>query len=110
MNSAIASAVRGGWSYSRDFTPRLFASTLNDYEHDRFQNLDLRFVAGGVLGFNAIKSDRTNLAVLAGADYERENFMQGVERDSGEANSGTTSCTSSHPPPMSPNPSASSPT
>jgi hypothetical protein len=88
VTSAIASAVRGGWSYNRDITPRLFVSTLNDYEHDRFQNLDLRFVAGGGLGLNTIKSDKTNLSFLLGGDYERENFMEGLERDSGEANFG----------------------
>ena len=45
-------------AYHRDLTPRLFVSTLNDYEHDRFQNLDLRFVAGGGLGVNLIKVRR----------------------------------------------------
>jgi hypothetical protein len=88
VTSAIASAVRGGWSYNHQLNSKLFVSTLNDYEHDRFQNLDLRFVAGGGLGFQTIKTERTNLAFLAGADYERENFIQGVERDSGEANFG----------------------
>jgi putative salt-induced outer membrane protein YdiY len=88
VTSTIASALRGGWSYNRQLGNRLFASTLNDYEHDRFQNLDLRFVAGGGLGFNAIKGEMTNLTFQAGGDYERENFMQGLERDSAEANFG----------------------
>jgi hypothetical protein len=88
VTSSIAGALRGGWTYSRQITPRLFVSTLNDYEHDRFQNLDLRFVAGGGLGLNAIKNAKTNLAFLGGADYERENFIQGVERNSAEINFG----------------------
>ncbi len=46
QTGTTAKAVRGGWSYSRNLGPRLFLNAFNDYEHDRFQNLDLRFVAG----------------------------------------------------------------
>jgi hypothetical protein len=88
VTSAIASAIRGGWTYNHQLSPRLFASTLNDYEHDRFQNLDLRFVAGAGLGFNAFKGEKSTLSFQAGGDYERENFMEGLERDSAEANFG----------------------
>src|SRR5579871_4992835 len=66
-SSTVASAVRGGWTYSRDLNPRFFVTTLNTYEHDQFQSLDLRFVAGG--------------------DYEREDFTT-LNRNSGEANFG----------------------
>ena len=33
----------------------------SDYEYDRFQDLDLRFVVGGGLGYIAIKDDRKRL-------------------------------------------------
>ena len=46
----VASAIRGGWKYNRNLTPRFFVTAMNDYEHDRFQNLDLRFVVGGGAG------------------------------------------------------------
>ncbi|HEY2016449.1 MAG TPA: DUF481 domain-containing protein [Bryobacteraceae bacterium] len=88
IESTIASAVRGGWTYNRDLTPRFFVSTLNTYEHDRFQSLDLRFVAGGGFGVNALKTDKANLSIQAGGDYERENFTNNLHRDSGEANFG----------------------
>jgi putative salt-induced outer membrane protein YdiY len=88
VTSAIANAFRGGWTYNRQIAPKLFLSTMNDYEHDQFQSLNLRFVAGGGLGLNAIKSDRTSLDLLVGPDYERENFKFGLERDSGEVNFG----------------------
>jgi putative salt-induced outer membrane protein len=88
VNSVTASAIRGDWSYNRDLNPRLFVSTLNAYEHDRFQNLDLRFVAGGGFGVNAIKQPNTSLAFTGGGDYMRENFTLGIERDSAEANVG----------------------
>jgi len=88
LNSTTANAVRGGWAYNRDVTPRLFLSTLNDYEHDAFQGLDLRFVAGGGVGLNAIKTERTNLTIGGGGDYSRENFSGHPARNSGEANFG----------------------
>jgi len=88
VSAQTANAIRGGWSYNRDLTPRIFVATLNDYEHDRFQGLDLRFVAGGGLGFNAIKKPNTTLAFIGGANYSRENFIIGIHRNSAELNFG----------------------
>ena len=96
VSSAIASAIRGNWTYSRDLTPRFFVSTLNSYEHDRFQSLDLRFVVGGGFGVNAIKTDKLNLSFSGGGDYEHESFeatpttssLVSLSRNSGEANFG----------------------
>jgi hypothetical protein len=88
ISSTVANAIRGGWSYNRDLTPRLFVSTFNDYEYDQFQNLDLRFVIGGGLGFNAIKTETTTLALIGGGDYNHEKFSTGVNRNSGEINFG----------------------
>ncbi len=88
MTSAIASAMRGGWSYNRNIGPRFFFNTLNDYEHDRFQNLDLRFVIGAGAGYRAIKRENLTLDVDAGGDYDRENFLDGLHRNVGEFNFG----------------------
>jgi Protein of unknown function, DUF481 len=88
VTSTIASAVRGGWTYNRNLTPRFFFTTLNTYEHDRFQNLDLRFVAGGGFGVKALKTEKANLSFLGGGDYSRENFTNNLHRNSGEANFG----------------------
>ncbi|HYW48451.1 MAG TPA: DUF481 domain-containing protein [Bryobacteraceae bacterium] len=87
VTSTIASAVRGGWAYNRDVSPKLFVSSLNSYEHDSFQHLNLRFVAGGGFGVNAVKTARTTLSISGGGDYSRENFT-GLSRNSGEANFG----------------------
>jgi putative salt-induced outer membrane protein YdiY len=103
VSSATASAVRGGWAYSRDLNPRVFLTTLNEYEHDRFQSLDVRAVFGGGAGWNAVKTKKTTLSLQAGGDYERENFTT-LTRNSAEVNfgddllwkaSGTTSVTQS---------------
>ena len=84
INSATANAIRGAWTYNRDFTPRFFVSTLNTYEHDQFQSLRLRFVAGGGFGVNAVKHGKASLSFTGGGDFERENFTT-LQRDSGEA-------------------------
>jgi Protein of unknown function, DUF481 len=73
-----ASAVRGGWSYSRNLTSKLFATAFNDYEYDKFQNLDLRFVLGGGLGYSVWKSERGQLDLVGGVAYNREKFDPAV--------------------------------
>jgi putative salt-induced outer membrane protein YdiY len=90
LTSTIASAVRGGWSYNRNVTPRFFVSAMNSYEHDGFQNLDLRFVAGLGAGLKAIRREAVTLDLEAGGDYARENFLDGVHRNVAEANFGDT--------------------
>jgi putative salt-induced outer membrane protein YdiY len=74
VNSDTAQAIRGGWKYGRKLGSRLTIDTFNDYEYDRFQNLDLRFVIGGGIGYSVWKSDRGFLALQGGADYNHEKF------------------------------------
>ena len=88
QTSTIASSERGGWKYNRNLSSRIFFSTFNDYEHDRFQNLDLRFVLGAGAGYKAVKRETLSLDFDAGADYSRENFMNGLHRNSAEINFG----------------------
>ncbi len=71
-----AQAIRGGWAYQRNITSRLFGNVFNDYDYDRFLLLDLRFVFGGGLGYNVIKTDRTLLTVGGGGAYNRESFAE----------------------------------
>jgi hypothetical protein len=85
-----AEAIRGGWGYNRDVSPRIFLNVFNDYEYDRFQNLDLRFVLGGGGGFIAWRGERGRLDLLGGAAYNRESFSAlgtspDFTRDSAEA-------------------------
>ncbi|MBY0374722.1 MAG: DUF481 domain-containing protein [Bryobacteraceae bacterium] len=85
-----AQAIRGGWGYNRNLSKRVFINTFNDYEYDRFQNLDLRFVLGGGLGYAAWQSERGRLDVVGGAAYNREKFdpirpQQPFVRNSAEA-------------------------
>jgi len=88
VNSTIASAIRGGWKYDRNLSPRMFLTGFNDYEHDRFQSLNIRFVGGGGAGVKVVKSDTTKLDFDAGIDYQREDFLDNFNRNSAEANFG----------------------
>jgi hypothetical protein len=83
-SSDTAHAIRGGVAYDHNVNPRLFANAFNDYEYDRFQNLDLRFVLGGGLGFHAVKAERSRLDLVAGFDFNHSKFGTPLTRNSGE--------------------------
>ncbi len=84
-NADTAEAVRGGVAYDHNANSRLFFNVFNDYEYDRFQNLDLRFVIGGGVGFHAVKTDRSRLDLLAGVAYNRSSFSTPFVRNAAEA-------------------------
>jgi putative salt-induced outer membrane protein YdiY len=75
-----ANTVRGGIRYDRDLTKKLFAYVFTDLEHNGLQDLTLRFVLGGGLGYHAIRRERTQLDLLGGLDWNREIF-KGDEND-----------------------------
>jgi putative salt-induced outer membrane protein YdiY len=85
LNDKFAQAVRGGWAYNKSVNPRFFFNMFNDYEYDRFQNLDLRFVLGGGFGYNAVKKENQRLDLLGGLSYNREKFSTPLTRNSAEA-------------------------
>jgi putative salt-induced outer membrane protein YdiY len=74
VNQKTAQAVRGGWGYNRNVSKRMFVNTFNDWEYDRFQNLDLRTVLGGGLGYMAWKGEKGRLDLVGGAAWNREKF------------------------------------
>jgi putative salt-induced outer membrane protein YdiY len=69
-----ANAIGGGARYDRDFTPLVFGFVNTDFYHDSLQNLDLRSLFGGGIGWHAIKSDSTVLDLLAGVNYTHESY------------------------------------
>ncbi len=77
---ATARAIRGGWGYTRNLTERISFNLFNDYEYDRFQDLDLRFVLGAGAGIAVWKSDKGRLDLLAGGAYNRESFSPPAPR------------------------------
>jgi putative salt-induced outer membrane protein YdiY len=83
-SAGTAQAVRGGIGYDHNVSPRLFVNVFNDYEYDRFQNLDLRFVLGGGFGFHALKTERSRLDLLGGAAFNHSSFNTPLTRNSAE--------------------------
>jgi putative salt-induced outer membrane protein YdiY len=84
VSADTAQAVRGGLAYNHNVSPKLFVNVFNDYEYDRFQNLDLRFVLGGGFGYHAIKQERTTLDLVGGFDYNHSRFSTPETVSTGE--------------------------
>jgi len=78
--NVTANAIQGGARYDRNLTKRLFAFGNADFQTDQLQDLNLRSVFGGGLGFHAITSDRTTLDFLGGVNYTRESYV-GFDRN-----------------------------
>ena len=70
-----ANANQGGARYSHNLLPRLFAYGSADFQADALQELNLRSVLGGGLGFHVIKTDHTTLDFLGGLNYTRESYI-----------------------------------
>jgi putative salt-induced outer membrane protein len=81
VSSVTADDVRGGARYDRDITSRLFGFGSGDFEYNSPQDLDLRSIYTGGFGYKAIKSETTSLDFLAGANYTREAYSTGMDRN-----------------------------
>ena len=55
-----ANSNSGGLRYDRDFAPRVFGFGSADFFNNSLQNLDLRYILGGGIGFHAIKTPSTD--------------------------------------------------
>lgn len=80
VSTTTASAINAGARYDRNITSRTFAFVFTNFDHDRFQQLDLRNVLGGGLGFHAIKTPKTTLDLSGGATFNQEYFSTFTRR------------------------------
>jgi len=86
-----ANTVRGGFRYDRDINRRWFGYVFTDLEHNGLQDLTLRLVPGGGIGYHAIRNERTELDLLGGLAWNREYFRGDFnDRSSAEAQVGQT--------------------
>jgi hypothetical protein len=69
-----ANAILGSARYDRNFTPSFFAFGSGDFTHDELQDLTLREIYTGGLGWHAVKHPNTAFDVLAGINYTRETY------------------------------------
>jgi hypothetical protein len=75
VNAETAKAIRGGWAYNHNLdSSRIFIGVFNDYEYDKFQNLNLRFVIGGNAGYHVWQTMKSQLDLLGGFDYNRASY------------------------------------
>ena len=72
--STTANAIQGGIRYDHDLSSRIFGFINGDFQTDDLQNLDLRSVLGGGLGYHAVKAESTTLDFLGGINYTREKY------------------------------------
>jgi putative salt-induced outer membrane protein YdiY len=79
-----ANAIRGGSRYELNVSDRLFTFGFIDLEFDEFQNLDLRNVLGGGMGWHVKQTERTVFDVFAGGSFNQEFFSGDITRRSAE--------------------------
>ena len=72
----------GGVRFGRDVTKRLFLFSNSDFMSDARQDLNLRFVQGGGLGYHVIRRERTALDLLGGMNFTREDYVE-IQRNLG---------------------------
>jgi putative salt-induced outer membrane protein YdiY len=75
--STVANLTQGGLRYDRNVGARMFGFGAADFMANALQDLDLRAVYTGGLGYHAIKSDKTVLDFLAGLNYTHETYSNG---------------------------------
>lgn len=74
VSTTTASAINAGLRYDHNISDRTFAFVFTNFDHDRFQDLDLRNVLGGGLGYHAIKTAATTFDLSAGATFNQEYY------------------------------------
>ena len=91
-----ANVAAGGLRYDHDFAPRWFGFVNADFYSDALQNLDLRAILGGGLGYHAVKTPTTTLDFLAGVNYTHESYSAYVLPPVPPATMGTPEAAVSH--------------
>jgi len=74
VSNATAHAIRGGVRGDLNVRDNVFVFGFTDFEYDQFQDLDLRNVVGGGLGYHVIKTANTTFDVFAGGSFDQEFF------------------------------------
>lgn len=75
-----ANQQRGGVRFYHDLTSRVFAFANNDLMTDALQDLNLRTVIGGGVGYHLMKRDGISFDLLGGANFTREDYVE-VQRN-----------------------------
>lgn len=72
-----ADEVLGEARYDRNITKKLFGFGSGDFMHDALEDLTLRQIYTGGIGWHTIDNPNTTLDILAGVNYTREDYSGG---------------------------------
>jgi putative salt-induced outer membrane protein YdiY len=76
----VAQTIRFGSRYERNVGQRWFGYGSTNLERNVLQQLNLRWVLGGGIGYRAIRNEQTKLDLLGGLGMNREHF-KGLAND-----------------------------
>jgi putative salt-induced outer membrane protein YdiY len=79
-----ANAIGGGLRIDLNVTKRLYVFGLTDFYHDQFQQLDLRNILAGGLGFHAINTKPTVFDVYGGGTFNQSYYSTPLTQKTGE--------------------------
>ena len=69
-----ANAIHGGVRDEISLTPKVYAFAFTDFDSDELQNLNIRNVLGGGLGYHLINTKNTQFDVFGGGSFDQEYF------------------------------------
>ncbi len=73
-----ARAIKGGIRADLNVSPRTFAFGFTNFEFDQFQQLDLRNILGGGVGYHAVKTPHVAFDLSGGGAYDQAYYSTGV--------------------------------
>lgn len=83
-----ANAINGGVRMDLNVNEKTFLFGFTDFQHDEFQQLDLRNVLGGGFGYHVMKNEATTFDVYGGGGYDQAFYSTPLTIRSGVANVG----------------------
>jgi putative salt-induced outer membrane protein YdiY len=69
-----ANAIHAGIRAEFNLKPRIYVFGFADFDSDALQNLDLRNVLGGGLGYHIVNTKKTQFDVFGGGSFNQEYF------------------------------------
>ena len=82
--TTTANAIGGGLRVDLNVSDRLFVFGFTDFYHNQFQQLDLRNVLGGGLGYHVINTKPTTFDVYGGGAFNQSYYSTPLTQKTGE--------------------------
>jgi hypothetical protein len=76
QGTTVAQSANAALQFSRSISPRLYWWIAEELRYDKFQDLDIRSVTSGGLGYILISRPKTEMFAEAGVGYMAERFRQ----------------------------------